>query len=780
MGRLALVGSVNLLIVATTLAARSAEPPVAGRANLLAKETSPYLRQHAHSPVDWHPWGPEALERAARDRKLILLSIGYSSCHWCHVMERETFANAEVARMLNESFVCIKVDREERPDIDQIYQTAVQMFLRNQPSGWPLSVFLTPDAKPLAGSGMFLPPDDRTVGGEQRLGFKSFVRMVLTEWRDRPAKTQEQADVVVRAIGLTLNGRARASGPAPKAYLVSAAVAAQKEQFDVQHGGFGNPRDAYHGPKFPLAPVLDLLSRQKSDDTFGMVTRSLDHMAAGGIYDQIGGGFHRYSTDRTWAVPHFEKMLADNAQLVVLYARAFERTRNPLYRRIVAETLEFVSREMTSPDGGFYTALDADSDGEEGRFYVWLPAELDAALPDSGDRELARVAFGIGSTTPTAEDKYVVLIRPNAATEASDPRLAAMRQKLFAARAKRSRPFLDTKIVTAWNGQMIAAFAVAGRVLAEPKYITAAARAAEFLLAHNRSIDGRLLRSYSAVPGEAAKATLTAYLDDFAFLIDGLLCLHEATADARWLTSARELTDSMIRFYGDDAGGFFLTASDHERLLARAKFAPETAQPSGNAVAARDLLRLAAKTGESRYRDLAERTLRAFTIELEQSPAALPAMAAVVDDFLGDLPQPAGGQPAKPAPKQSDKVVNVTASADKPGADGKQTIKIKLVVDKDWHAYANPVGNEGLESAQTTVTVSGKAKPKGVKIDYPQGKIVIDPIVGNYNVYEGTVEIKAVVQRAAGDSGPLDVSVKLQACNDKMCLPPATVKLSVP
>jgi uncharacterized protein YyaL (SSP411 family) len=760
-----------------------AEPADKDRpANRLARETSPYLREHAHNPVDWYPWGPEAFARAQKENKLIFLSVGYSSCHWCHVMARETFSNADMAKLLNSSFVCIKVDREERPDVDQICQLAVQLL--DEPSGWPLSMFLTPDGKPIAGRGMFMPPDDRVVDGRRLAGLKPFIRAILDAKRDHGKEVNDQADHVARTISLAMSRAGRSAGPEPRRYLVTAAVDGFKEEFDSQFGGFGNPKTNFNGSKFPMTPALGLLlqqaGRQNSDQLLGMVTKTLDHMAAGGIYDQLGGGFHRYSVERTWTVPHFEKMLSDNAQLVELYARAFERTKNPVYRRVVEEALAFVGRELTAPDGGFFTALDADSDGEEGRFYLWTAAQIDAALPDRSENALARTAFGVGDA-PMLEGKYFVLTRPDA-KEPADPHLADIRQKLFVARSSRARPFLDTKIITAWNGQMIAAYAVAGRIMAEPRFTESAARAADFVLKNLRTIDGRLMRTFSAVPGETPKASLLGYLDDYALFTDGLLSLHDATGDARWLTEARALTDLMIRYHGDEAGGFYYTASDHEKMFARGKDVHDAAQPAGNSVAVRNLLRLAAKTGEARYRDLADKTLRTFAVELEQNPTALPTLAADVDQFLEVDPpaaKPVAQPPADGGPKKSDSVVKTTVAAEK-SAGGKQTVTITLIVDKDWHIYANPVGNADQESSATTVVVSANGKPVSAKIDYPKGKLIKDPLVGDYNIYDGKIEIKAIVDRAAGDTGPLEISVKLQACNDSTCLQPATVKLKAP
>jgi uncharacterized protein YyaL (SSP411 family) len=538
-----------------------------------------------------------------------------------------------------------------------------------------------------------------------------------------------------------------------------------------------------------MPPYLELLlqqaGRQKSDELLAMLTRTLDRMADGGIYDQLGGGFHRYSTERTWTVPHFEKMLYDNAQLAAVYARAFALTKKPLYRRVVEETLDFVGRELTAPNGGFYSALDADSAGEEGRFYVWTAAEFDAALPDAAENSVARAAFGVGAE-PNAHKAYILLRAGGPVGD--DTRLAAARRKLLAARAKRTRPSLDNKILTAWNGQMIAAYAIAGQVLGQPRYIDTATRAAEFVLHNLRTAEGRLLRSYAAPADGPPRAGVTAYLDDYAYLADGLLCLHDATGSARWLDEARALTDTMIRHFGDEGGGFCFTADDHEKLFARAKDVHDGVQPSGNSVAVQNLLRLAAKTGEARYRELAGRALRAFATEMEQNPTGVTAMVAALDQYLDGAParppagqpagQPAAGQPGGGA-KKSDGVLKATATADKP-VGGKQTVKVTLTIDRGWHLYANPIGNKDLESAQTTVTVGGKLKPTAVAVDYPKGKVVMDMLVGNYNVFEGTVDIRVTVERAAGDTGPLEVTIKFQACNEKTCLLPATVKLTVP
>jgi uncharacterized protein YyaL (SSP411 family) len=628
--------------LAGLLAGAAPPPEPKGKPNRLALENSPYLRQHAHNPVDWYPWGPEAFAKAARENRLVFLSIGYSSCHWCHVMERESFSDPDVARLLNDWFVCIKVDREERPDIDEIYMTA--LHLMGSSGGWPLSMFLTADGKPVIG-GTYWPKDDREIQGEKVSGFKSVLRAVHDLQSEKAKELREQADRIAEAVNehLARAERGRAVEP-PDRSVVVAAVDRLKEEFDPEFGGFGRAARMFRGTKFPMPSYLALIqeesARTKDAGLAKVAGTTLDRMARGGIYDQVGGGFHRYSTERTWTVPHFEKMLYDNAQLVERYAAAERAAPNPLYRRVIRETLGFVKRELTDPRGGFYSALDADSDGEEGRFYVWTAAEIDAALPERAEAELARTAYGV-SAGPNFEGKFSILTLPRPPAEAAaglnltedqlEQRLAGVRRKLLEARSKRPRPFLDTKVLTAWNGQMIAGYAAAGQALKEPEYLAAAARAAEFLLANLRTADGRLRRSFDGRPGVAGPARLNAYLDDYAFLVHGLLNLHDATGEARWLTEAKALTDTMVRWHGDEQqGGFFYTSHDHEKLFARAKDQYDGAQPAGNSVALRNLVRLAKLTGDARYAALADKGFRAFAGPLRSNPSGLTAMAAAL------------------------------------------------------------------------------------------------------------------------------------------------------
>jgi uncharacterized protein YyaL (SSP411 family) len=614
--------------------------------NRLAKESSPYLLQHAHNPVDWFPWGDEAFEKAKKEGKLVFLSVGYSSCHWCHVMEKESFDNEEVAKILNEHFVCIKVDREERPDIDQIYLAALSAMKRG--GGWPMSLFLTPEGKPVFG-GTYWPREDRKEDGEIVNGFKSILKKVYEGYRDRPREFQEFADDAAEKTKVVLKGLAIGEAVVDlDRELVTAALDELKERFDPVHGGFGTPAKRFKGPKFPTPPDLSLLqqeaSRPKSDELSHMLTLTLDRMARGGIYDHLGGGFHRYSTERTWTVPHFEKMLYDNAQLSEIYARQYRATKNPVYKKVVQETLAFVGRELTSPEGAFYSALDADSEGSEGRFYIWTAKEIDAVLPKKADADLVKQVYG--AEEPNFEETYSIFVLPRSLADRAEAlkmteaeltaKLAPLTQKLFEARSKRPRPFLDTKVLTAWNGQMIAGYAVAGQCLEEPRYTQAAAKAADFVLTKMRTKDGRLLRTYGTRPGTTTgEARLNAYLDDYAYFIHGLLCLHDATKDKKWLDEAKALTDVMVKYYGDPkAGGFYYTSSDHEKLFARSKDQYDGAQPSGNSAAAGNLVRLWQKTGNEQYRKLAEKSLKAFAGGLKTNPASLTTMCEALALYL--------------------------------------------------------------------------------------------------------------------------------------------------
>jgi len=642
-----------LMIAALCLAgspSEAADPPKDPKAkkNHLANESSPYLLQHVHNPVDWYPWGEEAFARAKKEGKLVFLSIGYSSCHWCHVMEKESFAKDDIAKLFNADFICIKVDREERPDIDHIYQTALGAV--GGRGGWPLSMFLMPDGRPIVG-GTYWPPEDKEIDGDKITGVKTLLKKIQDYHKENPGALEKQADKVATAtVDLLARGtRGIALGDLDRE-MVNGVAESLKEEYDPLHGGFGSAQRKFKGTKFPMPSALEYCLNQgvrtKNDELKDMVTRTLDKMAQGGIYDQLGGGFHRYSTERTWTVPHFEKMLYDNAQLVELYALAYRETKKPLYKQVIQDTLGFMAREMTSPEGAFYSALDADSSGEEGRFYVWTNKDIDGVLKDRDEAALVRKVYS-ANDAPNFEGKYHIFVRRQALAEVAkelklteaqlQERLAAANKKLFDARAKSERPFLDTKVLTAWNGQMIAGYAVAGQVLEEKKYIEAAAKAADFLLKTLRNKDGRLLRTYGAAPGKVPTARLNGYLDDYAYLVHGLLCLHDATGDKKWLDEAKKLTDLMIEFHGDkDKGGFFYTSHDHEKLFARSKDQADGAQPSANSIALRNLVRLWAKTGDDKYRMQAEKGFKCFSLALKLSPGSLPALGQSLAMYLDE------------------------------------------------------------------------------------------------------------------------------------------------
>jgi uncharacterized protein len=576
--------------------------------------------------------------------------------------------------------------------------------------------------------------------------------------------------------------RALAKGPAEEL----------RERLDPKFGGLGNP-PRFQGTKFPSPPSLTALlraARRDKDKELGdLVALTLTKMAEGGIYDHLGGGFHRYSTERTWTVPHFEKMLYDNAQLIELYAEAYLEDPKPIYKRAVDESAGFVIHEMMAPEGGFYSALDADTDGKEGEFYVWTVEEVEKVLGEK-DAAVFRAAYGM-SGPPTFEEKaYVLKIDRPLADVAKDQklteeelgkRLEMMRHKLKFVRAKRPRPFLDTKVLTAWNGQMIAALAVAGRVFKEQGYTRLGTRAADFILANLRTKDGRLLRTFSRKADGKAEAKLNAYLDDYAYLVHGLLCLHDTTGEARWLTEAKALTDTMVKWHGDaDRGGYFYTSSDHEKLFARPKDYHDGVQPAGNSVAAANLVRLWHKTGEEQYLKLAEKTLKQFAGVLKAMPTSSPGMAEALHlylDMQGTKPLPKG---ADPKVRNSADVVSAKALLASPDKDGQRALTVMLTIKEPWHVYANPVGHDDLEPARTTVDVYAGDKKLTAKIEYPMGKGEKDPKGAEYHTYSGVITITGKVQ--AKDATELEVRVRVQACTsgeDGRCLAPATLRLPV-
>ncbi|MEE2781115.1 MAG: thioredoxin domain-containing protein [Planctomycetota bacterium] len=571
------------------------------KANHLSAETSPYLLMHAHNPVDWYPWGPEAFAKAKEENKPIFLSIGYSSCYWCHVMERESFMDAEIAAFLNQHFVCIKVDREERPDVDDIYMTATQVLTGR--GGWPLTVFMTPEGLPFLG-GTYFPARQGDRG--ERIGFLELITRIASLWKEKPEPLLEQSRRLTAAVQQVLREERKEQAQTPNTSQVERVKESMRKQFDPTYGGFGSPPFPRHQPKFPNPPELlflaDRMSRTKDRDAENMLTLTLDKMAEGGIRDHLGGGFHRYSVDRHWQIPHFEKMLYDNAQLASVYAEAYSVTKNPTYRRVAEEMLDFVLREMRDPQGGFYTAIDAETDAEEGKFYRWEKEELQAQLDPESFAWLAPLYSFSGP--PNFEHDghaYYVLQLPdsldrlaaeqNITTEKLADKMRPLRERLLEARSERKRPLTDPKILTAWNGLMIRGFADAGRIFGVPRYLEAAEQAADFVLEKLQQPDGRMIRTY-----RDGTAKLNGYLVDYAFLVDGLIALHRATGNPRWLQEARRLTDRQIDLFWDEKdSGFFFTSDDHETLIARAKKQTDSVLPSGNGISALNLIYLAEK-----------------------------------------------------------------------------------------------------------------------------------------------------------------------------------------
>ncbi|MFN2645905.1 MAG: thioredoxin domain-containing protein [Burkholderiales bacterium] len=579
--------------------------------NRLAHETSPYLQQHAANPVDWYPWGPEALERSRREDKPILLSIGYSACHWCHVMAHESFEDPAVAEVMNRLFVNVKVDREERPDLDQIYQTAHQMLARRA-GGWPLTVFLTPQGAPFF-AGTYFPK-------EPRYGMPAFAELcarIADIWRDKRADIDSQNEQVHAAFE-----RALPKGPVARAEFAPDAIRAMLENlranFDAAHGGFGT------APKFPHPPDLELCLREGERD-IALIT--LARMCEGGIYDHLGGGFCRYSVDAHWTIPHFEKMLYDNGPLLGLLADAWLVSGDATYRRCAEETAAWLVRQMQSPEGGYYSSLDADSEHEEGKFYVWRREEVQALL---SAEEYAAFAPRYGlERPPNFEGKHWHLRIAGPLADKSEALVESARRKLFLAREKRVRPGRDEKILVSWNALAIRGMAHAARAFGVPEWLRSARRALQFIRTRMWR-DGRLLATY-----KDGRAHLNAYLDDYAFLIAALLETMQAEFSLGDLEFARALADVLLEEFEDpEGGGFFFTGASHERLFHRSKSAQDQATPSGNAVAAWALARLATMTGEMRYAEAAERTVALFYPQMREYPAGYAMMAIALTEQL--------------------------------------------------------------------------------------------------------------------------------------------------
>jgi len=595
------------------------------KANSLIHETSPYLLQHAHNPVEWHPWGEKAFEKARKENKPVLLSIGYSACHWCHVMEEESFKNEAIAALMNDHFVNIKVDREERPDLDEIYMNAVQMLTGR--GGWPMTVFLTPEGKPFHG-GTYFPPEDRY--GVP--GFPKVLKAVAHAYRERPEDVEKNVGQILDALNRL--GSFRGSQRSFSRDVIAKSAEQISQSYDSNHGGLGR------APKFPNAGVFELFLRHyrnsKDRHYLEMVTHTLTKMAEGGIYDHLGGGFHRYSVDEKWLVPHFEKMLYDNAQLTRIYAQVFCLTQEPLFKSVVEETLEYLLREMFHPEGGFYSTQDADSEGVEGKFFIWSSGEIMQFLGEEVGELFCRI-YDVGDFG-NFEGKNI--LHPILAWEQAAKlfkkdlqeirrTIAGAKARLFREREKRVKPFRDEKILTSWNGLMLSGLAEASKISDNPRYLEAAAKTVGFIFTKMMR-DEFLLHSY-----KNSQAKIHGYLDDYAFLATGLLDLYEVTLDRSNLDRSIQLAETMIREFWDGTdGAFFFTGASHEKLISRTKPVFDSSIPSGNSVATHLLLRLYHYTEKEDYLIKAEKVLRLYHDAMEQQPFGFAQMLSALDLYL--------------------------------------------------------------------------------------------------------------------------------------------------
>lgn len=791
--------------------------------NRLARETSPYLLMHRHNPVDWFPWGPEAFEKAKKEDKPIFLSIGYSSCYWCHVMERLVFENEKIARYMNEHFVNVKVDREERPDVDDIYMTSLQVYFSlagsRQGGGWPLSMFLTPDGKPIAG-GTYFPPEPQ----DGRASFPEISTRIVEVWKTRRKDVEEGAATVARIVKQEMKPAFSLEKADITRDLVESVTKSVVQSHDPEYGGLDFRLDRPNAPKFPVPTKLRLLQYElqehdQSKETETALYSTLDAMAAGGIRDHLGGGFHRYSTDRQWLVPHFEKMLYDNAQLAGVYAEAWRATKNDNYRNVAEEILDYVLTSMREPGGAFHSALDAETNAIEGEYYVWSREEVEKILGPAAPLFLR--VYGFEEPNDFEHGFVIHLPRPLAQVMADErippkemaTRLYDAKRRLLQARNKRESPLKDDKILTSWNGLMISSMARAGMLFNKSDYITAAEDAAMFIIQNMRDTEGRLLRTY-----RADTAKLNAYLDDYAFLVEGLLVLHEATRDPsnpergqRWLNAARRLTDDQIRMFWDEQGGaFYFTSHHHEELLARTKNAWDSVLPSGNSVSVRNLIRLASLTGDETYRDRAKQILELFAPAMQKNPRGMTNMALAMSEYLdqpdfrpliektprrplpeGTSPEPAQSKPATPPadtkpepaspeskPTAKDKITSQAFLSTPKLVPGKATrIAFVLKVADGWHINPNPADRE--EAIATSVSVTSKLGTKLTNISYPtptehmvDGDLML--------IYEGEVKIFGDLTVPADASGRemLQLNIEYQACTDRFCDRPRTVSFA--
>jgi uncharacterized protein len=727
--------------------------------NRLILEDSPYLLQHAHNPVDWHPWSDAAFEQAKLENKPVFLSIGYSTCHWCHVMERESFEDPAIAAFLNQHFISIKVDRESHPDVDQIYMTAVTLISGR--GGWPMSSFLTPEGKPFFG-GTYYPPK----------AFTDLLQQVAQVWSERRQEVDAQADQIAAAVAE--NNRLSSASKAFDPAIAALAVSSMGKIFDEIQGGFGQ------APKFPQEPwlflLLDQAERSNNAKAMEMLTTTLDHMMHGGIYDQISGGFHRYSTDYEWLVPHFEKMLYNQAHLSRLYLGAWRLTGRERYRRVTSQTLDYVLREMTAPEGGFYSATDADSEGEEGLFFTWTLSEIRDAL-EAEDAKLAKSIYSI-SRIGNFEGRNILHLEQTLEGYAQKHKmdLATLRQRLdhingvlLKSRNLRVAPLRDDKIVTAWNGMMITAFAEAAGLLGSSDYRQAAERAADFLWQQNRRGPGQLWRVHLA-----GRSSVIAAQEDYAYFAEALLALYDLTGEPHWLARAEELANALLERFLDNKGGGFYMNEAEAGITAMGRPRDEGsdgATPSGTSVALRVLQRLAQRSDNPHYRQQTDNLIGRFAHALQEQPYSYSYMlSAIMDHLQGELGTT--GYAAQGGIRLQAKL----------GVQAKRVrqLKIELDIPSGWHLNSNQPGNPDLIGTEVSLAAGSGWRLKS--IHYPSGE---DLQLGfqetPISLYSGHLTLEALVEPDS-ETPPhltLPLEIRLQACNDQVCLPPEQITLRV-
>jgi len=755
--------------------------PKAKFTNELANETSPYLLQHAHNPVDWHPWGEAAFEIARTEDKPIFLSIGYSTCYWCHVMERQCFENEEIAALMNEYFVCIKVDREERPDVDDIYMTAVQIMTGK--GGWPLSIWLTPDTLEPFFGGTYFPPTD-SVG---RPGFPRVLEGIHEFWLQQREAVYEQADKLSSAVKQSMSAKSDAVPIGRNE--VDTAISQLVATYDRTHAGFDKK-----GPKFPMPVFHEFLLESAWDlsPARQAVTHTLDRMAMGGMYDQVGGGFHRYSTDEKWLVPHFEKMLYDNAMLASVYADAYEKTGDAWYGAIAAETVDWVLREMTSQNGAFYSALDAESNAREGESYLWTPEEIRSSLESAqlgDDVDFTLEVYGLDKGTnfkdphhPGDAPRNVLFLsekphntakRLGMSGKALHQKWKAINTALLATRDTRDQPGLDDKVIAGWNGLMIGGMADTGRILGEQRYVDAASRAADDIMSSMWTQQGGLLRTKR---GDDAR--INAFLEDYAYMIRGLLRLEEATGDSRYLDQAASLAQqARDRFWNESEGGWYETLEDQDDLFVRGRSFYDGAIPSANAVMINNMIELYGRTGRKNWGEDGVLALNAISSDIVRSPRSaihsVQALHRLESSHPALLGKGGGGGGAQKKPG-----VHVSLSSEdrqvRLAVGESATVTLVVTIDKGWHVNSRVQQDEFIIPLEIMSLTSGLQ----VQPAYPPGHAFNGP-EGQVNVYEGRIEIPITLTRTGeiGRSGRMNIT--WQSCNDQTCLMPRTEQVPI-